>query len=116
MTKIQIFVFYFLKKTFQVTTLKRSIIRHGKDVHVEFTDNWSIDAQQRDLSINSLSMDEHGIVYDYTNGIDDLKMNRIRFNGNIITRLQENPIRILRYFRCDENVLKIIKKKRLFQL
>jgi tRNA nucleotidyltransferase/poly(A) polymerase len=44
-------------------------------------------------------MDEHGIVYDYTNGIDDLKMNRIRFNGNVITRLQENPIRILRYFR-----------------
>jgi tRNA nucleotidyltransferase/poly(A) polymerase len=44
-------------------------------------------------------MNENGIVYDYTNGIDDLKMNRIRFNGNIITRLQENPIRILRYFR-----------------
>lgn len=44
-------------------------------------------------------MDEHGIVYDYTNGIDDLKMNRIRFNGNVIKRLQENPIRILRYFR-----------------
>ncbi|CAF0814255.1 unnamed protein product [Rotaria sordida] len=88
-----------IRKTFQVTTLKRSINRHGKDVFVEFTDNWSIDAQQRDLSINSLSMDEHGIVYDYINGIDDLKMNRIRFNGNIIRRLQENPIRILRYFR-----------------
>jgi hypothetical protein len=49
-------------------------------------------------------MDEHGIVYDYTNGIDDLKMNRIRFNGNIISRLQENPIRILRYFRSEENI------------
>jgi tRNA nucleotidyltransferase/poly(A) polymerase len=48
-------------------------------------------------------MDENGIVYDYTNGIEDLKMNRIRFNGNIIARLQENPIRILRYFRLDEH-------------
>ncbi|CAF4636564.1 unnamed protein product, partial [Rotaria magnacalcarata] len=43
-------------------------------------------------------MDEHGIVYDYLNGMDDLKMNRIRFNGNISKRLEENPIRILRYF------------------
>ncbi|CAF4924876.1 unnamed protein product, partial [Rotaria magnacalcarata] len=81
-----------------VTTLKRSITRHGKDVAVEFTDDWSIDAKQRDLSINSLSMDAHGIVYDYLNGMDDLKMNRIRFNGNISKRLEENPIRILRYF------------------
>ncbi|CAF2083872.1 unnamed protein product [Rotaria magnacalcarata] len=88
-----------IRKTFQVTTLKRSITRHGKDVAVEFTDDWSIDAKQRDLSINSLSMDEHGIVYDYLNGMDDLKMNRIRFNGNISKRLEENPIRILRYFR-----------------
>ncbi|CAF5178432.1 unnamed protein product, partial [Rotaria magnacalcarata] len=88
-----------IRKTFQVTTLKRSITRHGKDVAVEFTDDWSIDAKQRDLSINSLSMDAHGIVYDYLNGMDDLKMNRIRFNGNISKRLEENPIRILRYFR-----------------
>ncbi|UJR31758.1 hypothetical protein I4U23_019236 [Adineta vaga] len=114
-----------VRKTFQVTTLKRCIIRHGKDVQVEFTDNWSIDAQQRDLSINSLSMDEHGIVYDYINGIDDLKMNRIHFNGNILTRLQENPIRMLRYFRfCgqlssdphehDSIVLDAIRKSAMF--
>jgi tRNA nucleotidyltransferase (CCA-adding enzyme) len=90
-----------VKKTFQITTLKRSIIRHGKNVHVEFTDDWNIDAQQRDLSINSLSMDEYGMIYDYINGIDDLKNNRIRFNGDIVSRLQENPIRILRYFRLD---------------
>ena len=87
-----------------MTTLKRSIIRQGKDVHVEFTDNWKIDAQQRDLSINSLSMDENGIIYDYTNGINDLKTNRISFNGDIIARLQENPIRILRYFRFDKSI------------
>jgi hypothetical protein len=31
-------------------------------------------------------------------------MNRIRFNGDIITRLKENPIRILRYFRWDKDI------------
>ena len=88
-----------------MTTLKRSIIRQGKDVRVEFTDDWRIDAQQRDLSINSLSMDRHGIVYDYTNGIDDLKNHRLRFNGSLAERLQENPIRILRYFRWGDRTL-----------
>ncbi|CAF1032349.1 unnamed protein product [Adineta ricciae] len=110
-----------IRRTFQVTTLKQCIIRHGRDVQVQFTDNWSVDAQQRDLTINSLSMDEHGMIYDYTNGIDDLKLNRICFNGNILARLQENPIRILRYFRFfgqlsadpyahDETVLDAIRR------
>jgi poly(A) polymerase len=90
--------------TFQVTTLKKSIIRREKHVQTEFTIDWSVDAHLRDLSINSLSMDEHGIVYDYTNGIDDLRNSRIRFNGNCLHRIQDNPIRILRYFRFDKNV------------
>lgn len=87
--------------TFQLTTLKGSMIRNGKDVQVEFTTDWRLDAQHRDLTINSLSMDENGIVYDYTGGVEDLKTNSIRFNGNIRDRLTQNPIRIFRYFRFD---------------
>lgn len=84
-----------------MTTLKGSIVRQGKDVRVEFTRDWSIDAQLRDLSINSLSMDDEGTIYDYTGGVDDLKHGLIQFNGHIRDRLCENPIRILRYFRSD---------------
>lgn len=88
-----------------MTTLKQRIIRHGKDVHVEFTDDWRVDAHQRDLSINSLSMDEHGVIYDYTNGVADVRNHCIRFNGNVFDRLLENPIRILRYFRFVEEMI-----------
>ena len=94
-----------LQRTFQVTTLKRRIIRHGKDVEVEFTHDWKIDAQQRDLSMNSLSMDEDGVVYDYTNGVNDLNNHHVRFNGSVFDRLIENPIRILRYFRFVDKII-----------
>lgn len=77
------------------------MVRHGKDVQVEFTTDWSVDAQHRDLTINSLSMDEDGVVYDYSGGVEDLKNHVIRFNGEIRDRLCQNPIRILRYFRFD---------------
>ena len=83
--------------------MKKEIVRQGSHVSVIFTDDWSIDAQQRDLTINSLSMDENGFVYDYTGGFIDLKQNRIRFNGSVADRIQENPIRILRYFRFEYN-------------
>ena len=52
-----------------MTTLKRTIIRQGVDVRVEFTINWSIDAYQRDLSINSLS----NVVFIYTTRLYHLR-------------------------------------------
>lgn len=46
-------------------------------------------------------MDEHGFVYDYTNGFAHIKSKQIHFNGYVQERLEQNPIRILRYFRLD---------------
>lgn len=87
------------------------MVRQGKDVHVEFTTDWSIDAQHRDLTINSLSMDEDGVVYDYSGGVEDLKNHVIRFNGEIRDRLCQNPIRILRYFRFDRTLISRVKSR-----
>ena len=40
-----------------------------------------------------------GTVYDYFNGIEDLKQKRIRFVGSASERIQEDYLRIMRYFR-----------------
>jgi tRNA nucleotidyltransferase/poly(A) polymerase len=40
-----------------------------------------------------------GTVYDYFNGIEDLKQRRIRFVGDAVQRICEDYLRILRYFR-----------------
>jgi len=43
--------------------------------------------------------DLEGTVYDYFNGIDDLKHRRIWFVGDAVERIREDYLRILRYFR-----------------
>ena len=40
-----------------------------------------------------------GTIYDYFNGMSDLAERRIRFVGDAASRIQEDYLRILRYFR-----------------
>ena len=49
------------------------------------------------LCIIHLGLD--GTVYDYFNGIEDVKNRKVRFVGTPEDRMQEDYLRILRYFR-----------------
>ena len=40
-----------------------------------------------------------GTIYDYFNGTEDLTERRVRFVGDPTARIQEDYLRILRYFR-----------------
>jgi tRNA nucleotidyltransferase/poly(A) polymerase len=40
-----------------------------------------------------------GTVCDYYNGIGDLEARRVCFVGDAVSRIQEDYLRILRYFR-----------------
>lgn len=40
-----------------------------------------------------------GSLYDYFYGYEDLKKRRVAFVGDAATRIQEDYLRILRYFR-----------------
>lgn len=44
-------------------------------------------------------VDVDGEVHDYFNGIEDLQNRKIRFVGEAEQRIQEDYLRILRYFR-----------------
>lgn len=84
--------------------LKVSSLQKGKSSSKsadspEFTDDWSFDASKRDLTINAVYADQHGNVFDYYNGTSDLENGIIRFIGNPLERIQEQPVRIMRFFR-----------------
>ena len=64
-----------------------------------YTDDWSTDASQRDLTINAVYADLQGNVFDYYNGIEDLEKGIVRFIGNPEERIQEDYLRIMRFFR-----------------
>lgn len=87
------------KENFEVTTLRIDVTTDGRHAEVQFTRNWQLDANRRDLTINSLFMDLDGVVYDYFNGIQDIKNRKVTFVGNADTRIKEDYLRILRYFR-----------------
>lgn len=84
---------------FEVTTLRIDVETDGRHAEVEFTRDFEQDAERRDLTINAMSMDFQGNVYDYFGGREDLKNKVVRFVGIAELRIQEDYLRILRYFR-----------------
>jgi poly(A) polymerase len=83
----------------EVTTLRRDVETFGRQARVAFTDDWKADAARRDLTMNALSCGLDGVVHDYFGGLEDLAAGRVRFVGDAKTRMREDYLRILRFFR-----------------
>ena len=88
------------KNAIEITSLRKDVETDGRRAVVAFTQNWAEDAQRRDLTFNALYADYDGKVYDPTGqGLDDLKAMKFRFVGDAEARVQEDYLRILRFFR-----------------
>ncbi|KQT32815.1 polynucleotide adenylyltransferase [Sphingomonas sp. Leaf412] len=84
----------------EVTTLRRDVATDGRHAIVERTDDWREDAARRDFTMNALYADPAtGEVFDWFGGLDDLAARRVRFIGDPYTRIAEDHLRILRFFR-----------------
>lgn len=84
----------------EITTLRRDVSTDGRRATVAFSDDWREDAARRDFTINALSADPQTLeVFDYFDGLEDLKNLRIRFIGSAAERIAEDHLRIMRYFR-----------------
>jgi tRNA nucleotidyltransferase/poly(A) polymerase len=95
------------KKKFEITSLRKDLSTDGRHPEVEFTSDWEKDALRRDLTINAIYADIDGNFYDPLNGFSDLKSGKIKFIGSPTKRIQEDYLRILRYFRFFTQYSKI---------
>jgi poly(A) polymerase len=87
-------------KPFEVTTLRRDVETDGRHAVVAFTEDWAEDAQRRDFRLNALYADAAGQLYDPTGeGVADARAGRIVFVGDAETRIREDGLRVLRFFR-----------------
>jgi poly(A) polymerase len=87
-------------KPFEITTLRRDVETDGRRAVVAFTTDWTEDAQRRDFRLNALYADANGRLYDPTaGGLADARAGRIVFVGDARTRIREDSLRILRFFR-----------------
>lgn len=84
---------------FEVTTLRRDVATDGRRATVAFSEDWAEDAARRDFTINAMFMDRDGAVLDLFGGQADLAAGRVRFVGDAATRIAEDYLRILRFFR-----------------
>lgn len=112
-------------EVFEITTLRRDIKCYGRYADVKFSTSYYEDAQRRDFTINALSYSyQSNLVYDYFNGIQHLYDRKVVFIGDPNIRIQEDVLRILRFFRfsayyahdldvggyiaCAENACKLV--------
>ena len=87
-------------KPFEITTLRRDVETDGRHAVVAFTEDWVEDARRRDFRLNALYADAEGRLYDPTGeGVADARAGRIVFVGDPKTRIREDALRILRFFR-----------------
>lgn len=86
---------------YEVTTLRRDVATDGRHAVVAFTEDWREDAARRDFTLNALSMRRDGTVFDYFGGVADLRAGRVRFVGDPAARIEEDYLRILRFFRVQ---------------
>jgi poly(A) polymerase len=86
-------------RPFEVTTLREDVETFGRHATVRFGRDWTRDAERRDFTMNALSLSPDGIAHDYVGGLADLKARRVRFIGDAATRIAEDYLRILRFFR-----------------
>lgn len=86
-------------KPFEVTTLRRDVKTNGRHAEVAFGSSWEEDAARRDLTINGLYADREGRVIDLVDGLRDIERGTVRFIGNAAERVDEDYLRILRFFR-----------------
>lgn len=87
------------KRIFEITTLRRDVETDGRHAKVAFGVDWAADAQRRDFTMNALSLDVRGRLYDDVDGLADLKAGRVRFVGDPAARIREDVLRLLRYYR-----------------
>ena len=84
----------------EITTLRRDVSTDGRRATIAYTDDWQADAARRDFTINALSADPlTGEVFDYFGGLADIAAGRVVFIGDPLTRIAEDHLRIMRFFR-----------------
>jgi poly(A) polymerase len=86
-------------KPFEITTLRVDVESYGRRAKVAFTDDWTADAARRDFTFNALSCAPDGTLYDPFDGAADLAAGRVRFVGEARARIEEDYLRLLRFFR-----------------
>jgi len=83
----------------QITSLREDINQVGRHTNIVYTNDWKKDAERRDFTMNALYLSSNGTVKDWFSSIKDIEHKTVRFIGRPEERIQEDYLRLFRYFR-----------------
>jgi poly(A) polymerase len=83
----------------EITTYRKDVETDGRRAVVVFSDDIHDDARRRDFTMNALYAAADGTLVDPLKGLADLENGRVRFIEDAETRIREDYLRILRFFR-----------------
>lgn len=87
------------KRVVEITTLRKDVETDGRHAKIAPTDSWEEDANRRDFTMNAMYLSPDGALYDPHDGAEDALAGRVRFIGDAERRIEEDALRILRFFR-----------------
>ena len=83
----------------ELTTLRKDVQTDGRHAEVEYINDWQLDSERRDFTINAIYLDINGNIFDPQMGTNDLKNNNVKFIGDPQRRIEEDYLRIIRFLR-----------------
>lgn len=83
----------------ELTTLRKDVITDGRYAEVEYINDWQLDSERRDFTINAIYLGIDGKIFDPQMGTTDLKNNNVKFIGDPQKRIEEDYLRIIRFIR-----------------
>ena len=107
----------------EIATFRKEMYRkeRGRKPIVTYTDKLEEDLARRDFTINAMAIDlKTGEVIDLFGGLKDLQEGIIRFVGDTRKRIEEDPLRMVRFcrfaaklgFKTNEHDKRIIREER----
>ncbi len=85
---------------YEITSWRQDIKTDGRHAQVTFTDQMDQDAKRRDFTVNAIYMTPKGeVITPLSQSLEDLKERRLHFIGEPTKRMEEDSLRLLRYFR-----------------
>ena len=87
------------KFNLEITTLRKDVETDGRHAEVKYIDDWQLDSERRDFTINAIYLDINGKIFDPQMGTVDLKNNNVKFIGDPQKRIEEDYLRIIRFLR-----------------
>ncbi len=86
--------------TATVATLRKEQYSDSRYPKIVFVNDPKTDSQRRDFTINALYLSaKTGKILDFYTGIKDLKTKKIRFVGEPLKKISQDPLRIIRALR-----------------